>query len=75
MPDGNDDARVDCLLDERQRTFPFGSQREDPDPTAGGLLVAAELIPVRIPDVLSGMGPPRSVFRRDRGPLDVESDE
>ena len=75
MPDGHDNAGIDRLLDKRQSTFPLWSQSEYPDPAAGGLLVATELVPVGITNVLCGMGTPGTVFRRDVGPFNVEPDE
>ena len=72
MPQGDDHTGRRSLLDKGQGSLPFGRQRHDPDPTAGGLLVTAELIPVGVPRMHQGMRPSRPVLGCDIRPLNVE---
>jgi len=65
VTDRNDQARIDGFPDKRHGTFGFGSQCDQPDPSAGSFLVLAEFIPVRLADVLQRMSASRPVFFRN----------
>src|SRR5208283_3898472 len=68
---GDDDSAAGQLLDEAQRALMLGSQRDQANPAARGILQPAKLVPVGWPNMLPGMSAARPVLRRDVRPFEM----
>src|SRR6478672_11909326 len=64
-------AGRDKLLDESNRASALGSNRDHANVSAGRVLPAAELIPVRFANELLGVCAARPVFAREVWPFEV----